>query len=637
MTPDEPNPLPEGATEPTAPTEGGSSESPARVTDASPPTEHARVESDATPVVATPTDATPTDATPTEAQLATAESAQAEADGAEGDAAEGDGAAGDEAGEAGASEGAAAGEGATPGPAKKRRRRRKKKPGAAPGAEAQPTEGGEQAEGAEEGAEAEGSEGGAAGEGKKKGKKPAREKPPFSIGEEVVGRVTKILPDAIMLDVAGKALGIFDRKEIPESETPNEGEQLIGKVSNDGARGGCVVLTKDLNRWQKARIEVEDNFHQKKPVDGLITGVIKGGIEVDVDGLRGFAPASHVDLRLGADLHYLIGQRLPFDVVQFAKRGREFVLSRKSQLEVVAKELRQKALENVKVGEVVKGTVRSVQPFGAFIDVGGIDGLCPPIEASHDGKPLSQVFKVNEEVEVKILRVDENGKIWLSKRAAEHDPWEGAAERYARGSRHKGKVVRLQPFGAFVELEPGIDGLLHVSDIFAPRRIAHPNEVLKVGEEIDVVVARLEIENRKIGLHEAPKEGEAPIAQEGGRGGHGGRLGPHQHVKAVVEGHEPGGLIVRIVGQTGRYAKGFIPAPATGTAKGTELRKAFPVGTEIEAKIVELMPGKPAKLSIKALAQDQERASFRQYQNEVKQASKFGTFGDLLRSKGITK
>jgi small subunit ribosomal protein S1 len=574
------------------------------------------VATDATPRETAPTDATPLEATPTDATPTPEQDAAAE-EGDEEEAAE------------------TTAEGGAPAPTgekkKRRRRRKKKKDGAAPGVEgAAPAEG----EAAQEGSEgAEGSEG--SGEKRDKKRRPQREKPPFGIGEEVAAKVTKVLDHAIMLDVAGKALGIFDRKEIPESETPNEGETIIGKVGNDGARGGCVVLTKDLNRWQTARLAVEAAFNEKRPVDGLITGVIKGGVEVDVDGLRGFAPASHVDLRMGADLHHLIGQRLPFEVVQFAKRGREFVLSRKGELESQAKELRAKALESVKVGEIVTGTVRSVQPFGAFIDVGGVDGLCPPMEASHEHKRLDEVFKVGEEVNVKVLRIDENGKIWLSKRAAEHDPWEGAEQRYARGSRHKGKVVRLQPFGAFIELEPGIDGLLHVSDIFAPRRIAHPNEVLKVGEELDVVVSRFEMDSRKIGLHEAPKEGEAPVHHD--RGGGGARLGPHSHVKAVVEAHEPGGLVVRILGQTGKQAKGFIPAMATGTPKGTDLRKAFPVGREVEAKVIEFDPKRPLKLSISALGKDQERAAFRQYQNEVKQASKFGTFGDLLRNKGITK
>jgi len=591
---------------------------------------------DATPQNAEPTEAKPVDAQPTEATPTEGQQAVADEAAALGEAAEGD----DEGGEEG-SEAAAPTEGgvAPTGEKKKRRRRRKKKKdGAAPGpGGVAGVEGAAPVEGAEP--TAEGGEAGERREGKKR--RPQRDKPPFAIGEEVAAKVTKVLDHAIMLDVAGKALGIFDRKEIPESETPNEGETIIGKVSNDGARGGCVVLSKDLNRWQTSRLTVEAAFNEKRPIEGLVTGVIKGGIEVDVDGLRGFAPASHVDLRMGADLHYMIGQRMEFDVVQFAKRGREFVLSRKSMLEGESRKLRAEALEKVKVGEVVTGTVRSIQPFGAFIDVGGIDGLCPPNEASHEHKRLDEIFKVNEEVQVKILRIDENGKIWLSKRAAEHDPWEGADTKYARGTRHKGKVVRLQPFGAFIELEPGIDGLLHVSDIFAPRRINHPNEVLKVGEELDVIVFRYEGDQRRIGLHEAPKEGEAPAFEggQGGRGERGGgpRLGPHSAVKAVVEAHEPGGLIVRIVGQTGKQAKGFIPAPATGTPKGTDLRKAFPVGKEVDAKVIEFLPNRPLKLSMTALGKDQERQAFRQYQNEVKQAAKFGTFGDLLRNKGITK
>lgn len=603
---------------------------------------------------------------PTSAASSDASAADGSAPADAGAAAPAEGGAGEggPAGEGGAAA-AATGEGGAP--KKRRRRRRKKKPGAgaagpgAPGTEgAEAKDGeaaeGEDAEGDEEGGEAEGGAEGEAkdgeakdgeakdGEGKKKrrrGKKEhhGREKAPFGTGEEVAARVTAILPDAIMLDVAGKALGIFDRKEIPESETPQVGETIIGKVVNDGARGGLVVLTRDLNRWLGALETVKAAQEAKQPVDGLVTGVIRGGIEIDVDGLRGFAPASHVDLRLGADLHHMIGQRLAFDVVQFEKRGREFVLSRKGLLDAEAKEQRAKLLETVQVGTVVKGIVRSIQPFGVFIDVGGVDGLCPIADSSHIvGKPLREIFKVGEETEVKILRIDERGKVWLSKKAVEKDPWDGATERYPRGSRHKGKVVRLQPFGAFIELEPGLDGLLHISDINAPRRLNHPSEVLKVGEELDVVIAQANYEAHKLGLHEAPKEGETYHPPPGSHVGHNpGRLNSHQAVKVIVEGHEPNGLVVRILGQTGRFAKGFIPAAATGTAKGTDLRRQFPVGTELDAKVVELDPRGGAKLSIKALQSDQERASFRQYQNEVKQAAKFGTFGDLLKNKGLTK
>ncbi len=565
---------------------------------------------------------------------------------------------------------------------KRRRRRRRKKAGdpnapkveGAPGeaAAAEGSEAGEAddgAEGDEEGdekaddgeaapaAEGEAAPGAEAGEkkakkpqqgqqpgpGKKAKKRPAgppREKPPFGAGEEVVGKIINVMDEALMIDVSGKALGIFDRSEAPTSEVFTEGERFIGKVANDGARGGLVVLTRDLNRWQLARTEVEQAFKDKQPVAGLITGVIKGGVEVDVRGLRGFAPASHVDLRLGADLHYLIGQRVPFEVVQFAKRGREFVLSRKGALEEAARAVRGEVIGKLPVGEVVKGVVRSVTQFGAFVDVGGVDGLVHMTEASHVVAPLNQIFKVGDEIEVKILRVDEKGKVWLSRKAVEKDPWEGAAERYARGTLHKAKVVRLQPFGAFIELEPGIDGLMHISDMPSTKRLAHPSEVMKVGDELEVVVAQNDIEKHKIGLQMAPKEGEVPLQrereQQGERERPPPRLAMHGAVKVIVEAQELTGLVVQIVGQTGRNAKGYITAMATGTPKGTDLRRVFPVGKELDAKIIEMGP-RGIKLSISALAKDQERQSFRQYQNQVKQTAKFGTFGDLLAKKGITK
>lgn len=528
------------------------------------------------------------------------------------------------AGETGAS-GEAQGQGTGDGTDKKhKRRRRRKRKGDGADAQATGTEEGQAADasGEEEGDENKG----------KRGKKPsiAREKPPFAVGEEVMGTVTMVMPEAFMIDVAGKALGIFDRREMTtDSPPPADGEKFIAKVSNDGSRGGLVVLTHDLNRWQKSRETVEKAFQEKTPVEGLITGIIKGGVEVDVEGLRGFAPASHVDLRLGADLHYLLGQRLPFEVVQFAKKGREFVLSRKAQLGEAAKSAREEALKALEPGKVIKGVVRSVTPFGAFVDVGGIDGLVHVSEASHTGASLAEVFKVGEEVDVKVLRIDEKGKVWLSRRAAEHDPWEGAAQKYARGSKHKGKVARLQPFGLFIELEPGIDGLLHASDIVSAKRFSHPNEIYKAGDEIDVVVVQSDVGHRRIGLHPAPKDGESVSG--------GSRLQLHQSVQCIVEGHEANGIIVRIVGQTGRNAKAFIAAIATGTAKGADLRKSFPMGKQLDAKIIELDPRKGTKLSIKALAHDQERQSFKAYQNQVRQEAKFGTFGDLLAKKGLTK
>lgn len=400
------------------------------------------------------------------------------------------------------------------------------------------------------------------------------------------------------------------------------GAEFIAVVHNDGGRGGLVVLTHHPNRAEKAKGKIEAAFNEKTLVDGLVTGAIKGGIEVDVDGVRAFAPGSHVDLHLGADLHYLIGQRLPFSVTQYAKRGRDVVLSRRSMIEEEAKKARAEALEKLKVGEEIEGIVRSVVPFGAFVDVGGIEGLVPLQEMSHnrsDGP--SDVFKAGEKTRVKVIKIDDKGKIWLSHKATIPDPWQQVAQKYAQGTKHTGKVVRLQPFGAFVELEPGIDGLIHLADL-SLKRIDGPEDVVKVGDSIDVVVAHVDQGSHKIGLHPALQGDAANEAPQ--------RVAPHKPVKVKVHLIESGGLIVRIMGVTGRHGRGYIPAGGTGTPRGTELRKAFSIGQELEAKVIEIDPRRgEVKLSVKALSDDQERSAYQQYRQQVKAEARF-TFADLL-------
>jgi len=407
------------------------------------------------------------------------------------------------------------------------------------------------------------------------------------------------------------------------------GAPFVGLVHNDGGRGGLVVLTHHPKRVSKAKPMVAEASRSGALVFGLVTGTIKGGVEVDVDGLRAFAPASHVDLRPGSDLSHLVGKRLAFAVTQYAKRGRDVVLSRRALLESEYKEKREEALKNIKFGEVVDGIVRTVVPFGAFIDIGGVEGLVPLSEMSHnraDGP--KDVFKVNETVKVKVLRVDEKGKLWLSRKSAIEDPWGQVAQKYAQGTRHKGKVVRLQPFGAFVELENGIDGLIHSADL-SIKRIEHPEEVVKIGDEIDVVVSQVDSRQHRIALHPAPA-GEAANEEPQ-------KIVLGKMVKVVVVAPEAGGLVVRVKGATGRNARGFISAMATGTPRGTELRKLFPVGKELEAKIIEMDPRRgELKLSIKALNEETERNAYQTYRAQVKREAKFGTLADLLAKRNIT-
>jgi small subunit ribosomal protein S1 len=404
------------------------------------------------------------------------------------------------------------------------------------------------------------------------------------------------------------------------------GAHFVGLVHNDGARGGLLVLTRHPHRVSRAKIAAVKAFKDKTIISGLVTGVVKGGVEVDVDGLRAFAPGSHMDVRLGADLHHFIAQRLDFLVTQYGKRGRDVVLSRRPMIEAEARANREAALHRLIPGNIVDGFVRSVVSFGAFIDVGGVEGLVPLPEMSHNRADTpSDVFTVGEPVTVQVQRIDAKGKVWLSRKAVMPDPWAEVAKKYAFGTRHTGKVVRLQPFGAFIELETGVDGLIHLGDL-SIKRIEHPSEVVKIGDDIEVVVSSVDEGSHKIALHPVPTGAAADETPQ--------RVMLHKPVKCAVVAVEAGGLVVRLLGVTGRNARGFITAAATGTPRGTELRKPFPVGTQLDAKVMELDPKRgEVKLSIKALREDTERNAYQQYRQQVNREAKFGTFADLLAKK----
>ncbi len=539
--------------------------------------------------------------------------AEGDDDGGEEDAAEG----GEPTAEGGAAEGTTA-EGA---PKKKRRRRRKKKPGAAAGAEG--------AEG--QPAEGEAAEGEAQGEGHHKERRPqhhrAAEPLPFRIGEEVFGKVEGVTDDVIWIDVAGKALGIFDRRELGEGEPPEAGDQFIATVASHGVRGGVLRMARAPFVIDDSKEKVEKAKDSGEVLDGFVTAVVKGGVEVDIDGLRAFAPASHVEIRPGHDLSHLVGRRLGFVVLQFEKKGRDIVVSRKKFLQEEAQKARADALKALEPGSVHKGVVRTVVQWGVFValtDANNIEGLIHVSEASHDrSAKLTDLFKPGDPVEVKVLKVDEKGKIWLSRKAMTGDPWDAVAQKYAVGTRHTGKIVRLQPFGAFIELEPGIDGLCYTADLsFKP--IAHPKDLVKIDDSIEVVVATCDSATRKISLHPAPPADEADEPRP--------KVGPHRVVKAAVVQQTEAGLIVRVIGLTGRAARGFIPAGHTGTQRGTDLRKVFPVGTKLEAKVLDVDARRgETKLSIRAMKEDAEKQAYQEYREQVNREAKFGTFGDLFK------
>ncbi|MBN2192508.1 MAG: 30S ribosomal protein S1 [Polyangiaceae bacterium] len=465
-------------------------------------------------------------------------------------------------------------------------------------------------------------------EGAHRSVRPSTERAPFHVGEEVFGKVTAVLDEAVMIDLSGKALAIFDRSEMdPDDLVPSVGDRFVARVHNDGARAGLVVLTRKPLREEETKPRLEKAEQEGTFVSGLVIGAVKGGVEVDIGGVRAFAPASGMDLHPAqANFQGLVGLRLEFKVLQYKSHGRDVVVTRRPMLEAEAHERRKIALTQLTEGQVMKGVVRTVVEWGAFValpEAENLEGLVHVSEASHDPRPdLLELFKPGAEVEVKITKIDDKGKIWLSRKALVEDPWADARQKYPQGEAIKGKVTRLESFGAFVEIEEGLEGLLHVADL-AFDRIEHPNEVLKEGQEIEVFIHHFDQRAKKMSLHLAPppeRRGEDPQ-----------RVVRGANVRAEVVKVESSGVVCRVLGLTGRGARGFLPAGQTGTPRGTDLRKHFKQGEVIEVKVLDLDPrrGEP-KLSVRGLREDEERRAHAEYRKKLKAESSFGTLGDLL-------
>jgi len=464
--------------------------------------------------------------------------------------------------------------------------------------------------------------------GRLKGPKRAPvERPAFSAGDEVFGRVAQVTEHAIWVDVAGgKASGLYDRSQLIQVP-PSVGEQFIAKVKSFSPRGGMLMLGPEMWDLTQTRAELRAALESQNAIDCWVTGVIKGGLEVDYKGVRAFAPASHVDLNVSADLAPLLGEKLPFVVAQYGKKGRDVVVSRKELIEKEYNEKRKEALETLEPDMACKAIVRNVVSWGAFVTLpehGNIEGVIHMSEASHDrGAKLSELFKPGAEIEVKVHRIDDKGKLWLSRKGAIEDPWEKALEKWPVGSIHTCKVVRLTDFGAFIQLEPGIDGLCHISDL-SFNHIDHPQEVVAEGAEMKVLIANIDSKRRKVTLHPAPPDDELDVPRM--------RPALYKKVDVVVMQIRDSGLAVRIVGATGRQARGFVPAMQTGTPRGADLRKSFPLGKRFEAKVIDLDQRRgEARLSIRALKQDEEKRAYKEYRKKVQKESSFGTFGDLFK------
>jgi small subunit ribosomal protein S1 len=301
------------------------------------------------------------------------------------------------------------------------------------------------------------------------------------------GRIVSIDKDDAFVDFGGKSQGIISLQQFPDEEPPVVGQEMEFNVDRYDEREGVLVLTRKGATAQNASWE---NLEIGQVVEGTVTGVNKGGLELEVRKMRAFMPAGQVDLYFNPDLSVFLNQKLTGEVTQFDVHAKNLILSRRNILEREKEASKQKLLEEIAEGQVRRGTVRNVTEFGAFVDLGGMDGLLHVSEMSFKrGVKPSDLVKVGDVLDVKVTKLDrESGKMSLSlKQARGIDPWLDAATKYSVGTQITGRVTKVESFGAFIEVEEGLEGLLPVSEI-SWQRIKSPSEVLKDGDTLRLVV-----------------------------------------------------------------------------------------------------------------------------------------------------
>ncbi|OGW27404.1 MAG: 30S ribosomal protein S1 [Nitrospirae bacterium GWC2_57_13] len=331
-------------------------------------------------------------------------------------------------------------------------------------------------------------------------KKQERLKP----GQMVEAAIVSISADWVFLDLGGKGEGYLDRKELLDADgvmTKKMGDRV--KAYFLSAKEEGMRFTTKVAAGSAANAQLEDAWQNGVSVDGMVVKEMKGGFEVRLGGsVRAFCPFSQTGLRRDEPKDGFLGKAMPFRIIEYVEGGRNIVLSRRAIIDEEQEKAKREMRGTLKEGMRVKGRITSIQNFGAFIDIGGLEGLIPASEVSWQrGEKVGNFLRVGQEVEVNVKSLDwERNRIAFSLKDTLPDPWNELADTFSTGSFHSGTVARLAAFGAFVTLAPGVDGLLHISKLGGGKRISHPREVVNEGQKVEVKVESLDRENRKLSL-----------------------------------------------------------------------------------------------------------------------------------------
>jgi len=437
----------------------------------------------------------------------------------------------------------------------------------------------------------------------------------LKIGDRVRGTVVSIGEQEAYVDIGQKSEAVLNRRELLDSkgqlkvEVGQEIEAQVVFVGNEEVRLSYGALQAALLSEQLA-----EAAEHGLPVEGRVVAFNDGGLEVRFGTRRAFCPKSQVDRGMVNDLSGYVGKTFAFLVTRWDPTGRKIVVSRRTLLEQQAQSMAKETRATLEVGAIVEGRVRKVMPFGAFVDLGGVDGLIHVSEISWQRvEDPNEVLSEGQNVRVKILKLDgKKDRISLSMRAAQPDPWTGLKERFEPGQTYTGKVTRLTEFGAFVELEPGLEGLIHISEFDWTRRIKHPSDVVSEGESVSVVLVEIDKKRKRLALSIKQAQGD-PWGDVIGDMKVGGKI------EVTVEKVADFGVFAII----GEGVTGLIPKSQVKAPRGTVLGRAYKQGSKIQVQIMEIdRKRRKVTLSERALEEDGAKADFREYKKEMEKQRK---------------
>jgi len=457
----------------------------------------------------------------------------------------------------------------------------------------------------------------------------------FRPGDVVKGEVVKVTSESVFVDLGGKSEGVADVAEfLDEQGNPAiaVGDRVELKVASvtDG-----IFLSKVLKvRGAEALDLLRDAYHNAIPVEGRVTGVNKGGLDIDISGIRAFCPVSQIDLGYCENAEAHVGSRYTFRIIEFKEKGKNLIVSRRALLEEEREKVAQETMAVLRPGLELEGRITRLTKFGAFVDIGGVEGMVHVSEIAHQRvTEPSDLLHVGQTVKVAVGKVEPGSegrpRIALSMKALEPTPWEKGLG-FREGQVMQGKVSRIADFGAFVELAPGIEGLVHISEI-SYERIHHPKKVLQEGQEVDVRILGIDHERQRISLSIKEALGMQPEGSPDTTGtGEEARLKTGAILNGIVERIKPNGLILRLP-VAGPGIKGFLAQEDIGPPEKVDLKKKFPLGTTLQVEVTEIDANGRIRLSMKAMKEREDQELYRQYAGKKGTSGSTATLGDLFK------